>query len=58
MNTKVVIGLLDWPQFNKATFGLRLWRQISADTPVFTKPSPLGKRHTIVKATWPKIIGS
>jgi hypothetical protein len=28
MNTKVVIVLLDWPQFNAATTGLKLLRQI------------------------------
>jgi len=30
-----------------------LLRQVPIDTSVFTKPSPLGKRHTIVKVPWP-----
>jgi len=53
MTTKIVIVLLDWPQFNATTTGLKLLRQIQTDTPVFTKPSPLGKRHTLVKVPWP-----
>ena len=52
MNTKVVIDLLDWPQFNAATTGLRLLRQAPTDTSVFTKPSPLGKRHNFDKNPW------
>ena len=28
-------------------------RQVLIDTPVFTKPSPLGKRHIIIKVPWP-----
>ena len=47
MNTKVVIKLPNWPQFNEATIGLRLLRQVPIDNIVFTKPSPLGKRHNI-----------
>ena len=43
MNTKVVIILPNWPQFNATTIGLRLLRQVPIDTPVFTKASPLGK---------------
>ena len=42
----------DWTQFNVATNGLILLRQAPTNTPVFTKPSPLGKRHTIVKFPW------
>ena len=53
MNTKVVIVLPNWPQFNNDTHGLKLLRQIHNDTHVFTKPSPLGKRHTLVKVPWP-----
>jgi hypothetical protein len=48
MNTKAVIVLPDWPQFNATTTGLKLLRQIQTDIHVFTKPSPLGKRHTLV----------
>jgi len=53
MNTKVVIVLLDWPQFNATTTGLRLLRQDPTHNPVFTKPAPLGKRHIVVKVPWP-----
>ena len=53
MNTKVVSILLDWPQFDATTTGLRLLRQISTDTLVFTKLSPFGKRHIVVKVPWP-----
>jgi hypothetical protein len=53
MNIKVVIVLPDSPRFNAATTGLRLLRQVPTNTQVFTKPSPLRKRHTVVKATWP-----
>ena len=53
MNTKVVIILQDWPQFNAATSGLKLLRQVQTNTPVFTKPSPLGKVHSLVKVSWP-----
>jgi hypothetical protein len=49
MNTKGVIVLPDWPHFNAATIGLRLLRQVLTDFSLFIKPSPLGKRHTIVK---------
>ena len=53
MNTKAVIILQNWPQFNATTIGLiGLLRQVSIDTPVFPKPSPLGKRHTVVKVPW------
>ena len=48
-----MIVLPNWPQFNAATTGLRLLRQVPIDTPVFTKPSPLGKRHTAIKVPWP-----
>ena len=51
-NTKVVIALPDWPQFNAPTTGLKLLRQIQTNTHVFTKPYPLGKRHTLVKVPW------
>ena len=53
MKTKALIVLPNWPQFNAATTGLRLLRQVPIDTPVFTKPSPLGKRHVVVKVPWP-----
>ena len=53
MNTKAVIVLPNWPQFNAVTTGFRLLRQVPIDTPVFTKPSPLGKRHSVVKIPWP-----
>jgi hypothetical protein len=53
MNTKVVIVLPDWPQFNATTTGLRLSRQVPTDTHVFTLPSPFEKRYTFVKAPWP-----
>jgi hypothetical protein len=36
MNTKVVIVLPNLPQFNAATTGLRLLRQVPIDTPMFT----------------------
>jgi hypothetical protein len=49
MNTKVVIILPNWPQFNAATIRLRLLRQVPIDNPMLTEPSPLGKRHTVVK---------
>jgi hypothetical protein len=53
MNTKVVIVLQDLLQFKATNECLRLWRQIPNHIHVFVKPSPLGKRHTIVKVTWP-----
>ncbi len=53
MNTKSVIILPNWPQFNATTIGLTLLRQVSADTPMFTKPSPLGKKYIVVKVPWP-----
>jgi hypothetical protein len=53
LDTKALIVLPNWPQINAATTGLRLLRQIPIDTPDFTKPSPLGKRHTVVKVLWP-----
>ena len=28
-------------------------RQVPIDTPLLSKPSPLGKRHTVVKVPWP-----
>jgi len=52
INTKVVIVLLYWPQFNEATTGLRLLSQILTDTLVFTKSSPLKKRNNVVKVPW------
>ncbi len=48
LNTKALIVLPNWPQFNAATTGLRLLRQVPIDTPV-----SLGKRHTAVKILWP-----
>ncbi len=53
MNTTYILVLSDMSQFNAATTGLRLLHQVSIDTPVFTKPSPLGKSHTDVKVPWP-----
>jgi hypothetical protein len=53
LNTKALIVLPNWPQFNAATSELRLLRQVPINTLVFTKPSPLGKRHTVVKVPWP-----
>jgi hypothetical protein len=53
LKTKALIVLPNWPQFNASTIGLRLLRQVPIDTPVFTKPSPLGKRHIVVKVSWP-----
>jgi hypothetical protein len=53
LNTKALIVLRILPQFNATTTGLRLLRQVPIDTLVFTKPSPLGKRHTIIKVPWP-----
>ncbi len=53
MITKALIILPNWSQFNAATTGLNSLRQIPTDTPVFNKPSPLGKRHTVVKVPWP-----
>ncbi len=53
MNTRAVIVLSVWPQFNATTTKLRLLRQDPTDIPVFTKPSPLGKRHTFLKVRWP-----
>jgi len=44
-NTKAVIGLSEWPQFKSVTC-LKLLEQIPSDTPVLSKPPPLGKRHT------------
>jgi hypothetical protein len=53
MNTKTVIVLPRWPQFNATTIGLKLLRHVPIDIPVFTKPHILGKRYAIVKALWP-----
>jgi hypothetical protein len=53
LNTKALIDLPNWPQFNAVTTGLRLLRQVHIDTPVFTKPSLLGKRHIVVQIPWP-----
>jgi len=49
INTKVFIVLPDWPQFDAVTIGLRLLRQVPTIITLFTKPSPLGKKYTIVK---------
>ena len=35
------------------TNGLKLMRQVQANTLVFIKQSRLGKRHTLVKVPWP-----
>jgi len=53
LKTKAMIVLSNWPQFIAATTALRLLRQVPIDTQVFTKPSPLGKRHNVVKVPWP-----
>jgi hypothetical protein len=53
MNTKVVIVLQDWPQFTAVSTGLKLLNQIHTNAHVFTKPSPLGKRHTLVEVLCP-----
>ena len=53
MNTKVVIVLLDSPQFNSAIAGLCLLCQVPTDTPMYNKSSPLGKKHVVVKVPWP-----
>jgi len=52
-NTKAVIVLPEWPQFKYVTTRLKLLEQIPIDTPVFTKSSPLGIRHNLVKEPWP-----
>ena len=52
-HTKAVILLPEWPQFKSVTTGLTLLEQIPIGTPVFTKPSPLGIRHNLVKVPWP-----
>ena len=53
LKTKALIVLLCCPQINAATTGLRLLRQVPIDTPIFTIPSSLGKRHIVVKVPWP-----
>ncbi len=53
LSTKTLIVLPNWPQLNSATTRLRLVRQVPIGTPVFIKPSPLGKRHNFVKVPWP-----
>jgi hypothetical protein len=54
LNTKYVVILLpDWPRLNATTNGLRLLRQDLANISSFTKTSPLGERHTVVKVPWP-----
>ena len=52
-NTKAIIVLPEWPQFKNVTTCLKLLEQIPIDTPVYTKPSPLGIRHNLVKVPWP-----
>ena len=52
MHTKAVIVLPDWPQFNAVTTRLTLLHEAPTGILVFLKPSPLGKRHTIVKVPW------
>jgi len=52
-NNKAVIGLLEWHQLKFVTTRLKLLEQIPNDTPVFTKPYPLGIRHNLVKVPWP-----
>jgi len=51
INTNVAIVLLQWPQFNATISGRSLLRQVPTNILVFTKPSPLGKRHSIVKGS-------
>ena len=46
-NTKALIVLPEWPRFKFVTTGLKFLEQIPIDTPVFTKPSPLGIRHNL-----------
>jgi len=53
LSTEALIVLPNWPQFIAVTTGLRLLRQVPIDTPFFTKPSPLGNKHTFVKVPWP-----
>ncbi len=58
INTKAVVVLLDWSQFKTTTIGpklLGLRRFPTIDSQMFSKPSPLGKRHTIVIVPWPII---
>ena len=52
-NTKEVSVLPEWPQIKYVTTCLKLLEQIPIDTRVFTKPSPLGIRHDLVKVPWP-----
>ena len=52
-NTKAIIVLPEWPQFKSVTTVLKLSEQIPIGNPVFTKPSPLGIRHQLVKVPWP-----
>jgi hypothetical protein len=35
------------------TTGLKLLEQIPIDIPIYSKPSPLGIRHYLVKVPWP-----
>ena len=53
LNTKALIVLPNWPQFNATTTGLRSLRQVPINTPVFTKPSPLGKDILLLKFLGP-----
>jgi hypothetical protein len=53
MNTKAVVVLPEWPQVKVVTTCLKFLEQIPIDTPVFTKPSPLGIRRNFVKVPWP-----
>jgi hypothetical protein len=52
-NTYAVIVLPEWPQFKYVTTNLKFLEQIPIDTPVFTKPSPLGIMHNLVKVHGP-----
>jgi hypothetical protein len=53
LNTKALVVFPNWPQFNAATTGLRLLRQVPIDTLVFTKSSPLGKDVLLLKFLGP-----
>ena len=51
-NTKAAIVLRECRQFKYVTTCLKLLEHIRIDTPVFTKLSPLGNIHTLVKVPW------
>ena len=53
-NNKAKIVLPNWSRFKATTIGLTLLRQVHVDIPIYAKPSPLGKRHTLDKVAWLK----